>query len=293
MNTNITRVIPYKGKELLSPKYDAVFKGLFGRESSKRALKSLLYEFLDLDIKDENLIYFENNEVATDNYKDKQTLYDLSLSVDEGDGINYVIIEIQLCNKYNTRNRFRKYLLKKANSVATAENTENTKMEKVYLLALLDYKFYNKKNDDYVVYYEGGFHSKYEIEKSDIKAVLIELPKVKKNKNINSLKEAWLAFFNLEKEEDVDMLRHYEIIDNLIDELELISADEETRLKIEIAQKEEADFRSAMTGSREEGMEKGMEKREREIAKNLKARNYDKFEISEITGLSISEIESL
>ena len=293
MNTNITRVIPYKGKELLSPKYDAVFKGLFGRESSKRALKSLLYEFLDLDIKDENLIYFENNEVATDNYKDKQTLYDLSLSVDEGDGINYVIIEIQLCNKYNTRNRFRKYLLKKANSVATAENTENTKMEKVYLLALLDYKFYNKKNDDYVVYYEGGFHSKYEIEKSDIKAVLIELPKVKKNKNINSLKEAWLAFFNLEKEEDVDMLRQYEILDNLIDELELISADEETRLRIEIAQKEEADFRSAMTGSREEGMEKGMEKREREIAKNLKARNYDKFEISEITGLSISEIESL
>ena len=93
------------------------------------------------------------------------------------------------------------------------------------------------------------------------------------------------------------MKSKYEILDNLINELGLISADEETRLRIEIAQKKEADFRSAMTGSREEGRKEGMEecivKRVREIAKNLKAVNIDISIISKSTGLSISEIESL
>ena len=44
---------------------------------------------------------------------------------------------------------------------------------------------------------------------------------------------------------------------------------------------------------REEGKEEGREERSREIAKKLLNKNMKKEEISEITGLSIDEIENL
>ena len=48
-----------------------------------------------------------------------------------------------------------------------------------------------------------------------------------------------------------------------------------------------------MKESEEKGIEKGMEKRNWELAKNMKKEDIDTLTIAKITGLSLEEIEKL
>ena len=55
----------------------------------------------------------------------------------------------------------------------------------------------------------------------------------------------------------------------------------------------ELDLKKAKSEGREEGKEEGIKETQISMAKNMKARNMDLNLISELTGLSIKEIEEL
>lgn len=90
-------------------------------------------------------------------------------------------------------------------------------------------------------------------------------------------------------------------IEEAMELLEQISQDKELQRRIELRQKAILDQNSAKTSNIQYGIKKGLEqgleqgklKRELEIAKNMLAKNIEVSIISEVTGLSIKEINQL
>ena len=76
-------------------------------------------------------------------------------------------------------------------------------------------------------------------------------------------------------------------------EMNYLTGDKEVQRLAELREKWEMDYISGTNYAREEGRAEGKAEGKIEIAKKLKAKGYDKQEISEITGLAIEEIEKI
>ncbi|MHB1681227.1 MAG: Rpn family recombination-promoting nuclease/putative transposase [Bacilli bacterium] len=75
--------------------------------------------------------------------------------------------------------------------------------------------------------------------------------------------------------------------------LEQLSEDPETRRLYEERQRALRVYESEMEDAREEGMEKGREEARREVARVMLARGMDVALVSEVTGLSLEEVQGL
>ena len=87
--------ILYKDKELFSPKYDIVFKELFGKEDSKEILRYLLNDMLDLNIKSANDITLLNTEIVPETPEEKLSRLDICAII-TNDRNEHINIEIQV-----------------------------------------------------------------------------------------------------------------------------------------------------------------------------------------------------
>ena len=121
----------------------------------------------------------------------------------------------------------------------------------------------------------------------------IDLENLKSYNKEDELKKLLELFIS----ENVENLRGIDIMDEAINELEILSQNEniiglydaellEQSIREEIKDK-------ALKNGLEKGIKKGISQRNTEIAKNLLKENIDISIISKTTGLSISEIEKL
>ena len=149
------------------------------------------------------------------------------------------------------------------------------------------------------------YHNKYRLkntrnndELTDVFEInFLELKKVKKGKK-NSLKELWMLFLKAEKEETLEMLANADpVMEKAVNKLIYVSADEKLRYELDMLEKAELDYWSAMKTNyrkgkekgREEGREEGIEK----VAKNLLNVGVPIEKIIIATGLTIAEVEKL
>ena len=119
----------------------------------------------------------------------------------------------------------------------------------------------------------------------DLEFYIIELDKVKKMKENNSL-SLWLQFIKNPKV--VSKMENNEI-KKAREELEKISQDESERYKAELRQKYIMDQKAIQ----DFGYDKGVQDKAKEIAKNLRIKKVDMQIITETTGLTKEEIENL
>jgi len=120
---------------------------------------------------------------------------------------------------------------------------------------------------------------------------LIELPKLPQElKDEKDDVLLWAKFINSERKEDFEMLATKNIyIQSAYNTLQVISQDEEKRMEYEAREKALRDYNQGMLEARESG---GYEKAI-EIAKNMLAIGLSMDIITQTTGLSITQINSL
>ena len=131
--------------------------------------------------------------------------------------------------------------------------------------------------------------------RGNILNIRIELPKIykeKRNKEDKLLE--WLYFLENQKSEEVKkIMDKNEGVKKAKEKLEEISQDEVMqRINDWKVMGEYQEFTKEKR-AREEGQKIGEEKKQKEIAKNMKAKGMQVKEIEEITGLTKSEIEKL
>ena len=89
------------------------------------------------------------------------------------------------------------------------------------------------------------------------------------------------------------MLQDCPPVQSAYEEFRRFSAAPEMREKVRARERFLIDQRLRLATAKREGREEGREEEKRETAQNMKARGLDSVLISEITGLSLSEIERL
>ena len=266
----------------LNKKNDCFIRYLFSDEGNE----NIVLDFINGVMIDLNFQTFNNivilNPFNLAKYLDgKESIVDVKCITEDN---QTVIIEIQLQeNQYF----IRRSLYYWANSYSSLLNkSENyTKLSPVISINVLDFTLFNDIDD---------FHSCYLLKEIKHNKILtdhcmlhyIELPKF----NLNNDKEklsSWIKFFkgenmsNLIKENNI-----FEEVEkrcqNFIDSDPLINAYRKKEWN-------EYFYKDMMNVEREEGIKEG----QTSIAKAMKTKNLDINLISEITGLTIDEIEKL
>ena len=160
-------------------------------------------------------------------------------------------------------------------------------------------------------------HDPYEVMTNHLRIIYLELNKYEVNdSNIKDILSGWVDFLKNPAHIDKRVLDNKDI-EKAVEELEYISTDDEERAIIEsiqsgindqnsretIARNEgkEEGLREGLTKGKQEGLKQGKEEglkqgemnKAKEMARNMLKKGFDITVISEISGLTIEEIESL
>lgn len=121
---------------------------------------------------------------------------------------------------------------------------------------------------------------------------IIELPKFDKykEKTENTILNSWVRFMN---EPEVENMEENKALNKAKKVLEEISQDEHEIYLAELREKYIMDQKAIEDAGFDKGLKVGIEKNTIDIAKKLKKQNIDIEVISQVTGLSIKEINNL
>ncbi len=289
----------------INPRIDFAFKKLFGSEGNKDLLISLINSIIS---KDEQItsVHLKNPYNLADYRIGKMSILDIKAEDENGKLYN---IEMQIGQDLNFDKRSIYYWSKMV-SEQLSENMMFKQLNKTISINILDFNFIENNPD---------FHNKYRIlnEKTGIDDNLhnmfelhyIELKKFKKQySEISSQLDRWISFLikanQLDKHNLPNQLADDTKIIKAIDEVDRMFNEEERDI-YNIRLQKQMDFESKLDSAREigmqtglkEGVEKGVIKGEKEKAINVAIASINKgidiTIISEITGLTIHEIEKI
>ena len=298
------------GSDLLDPKLDPIFKALFtsNTEESKGALLDFLSVFIGKVVVEVVII---SNESAIKHRNQKQIRYDFSCKFNDGE---LATVEMALKQRADELVRSEYYLAESFTSQENKGKGDYDNLKRAYQITLLAE---GKKFDDGAFLHNFEYYDK----KNQIslggktKIITLEMAKINE-KDLSQLDDTGIWGFFLKYANDkskIDLIedigKQKEGIKMATKALGNISKSQEMRLEAIRAQKKIKDYLSDMAMSRREGREEGRaegrvegekigETRGEKNAKLATARvmlskSFSIELISEITGLSIEEIEEL
>lgn len=267
-------------KKIDSLKNDVIFKAFFGRKRNEEFLIDFLKGLLKIDIKE--IIIRDEVSLERLNKDEKAGRLDLQAILDNGTIVN---IEMQLQNEYNIEERTTFYS-SKVISKETKRGTKYKDIKQVIMINILDYEMLGF--DEYISKTAVVLdkHREYEVLKG-IKWYFIELPKFRKqNPNMNEKVNQWLALIDNYDKGLIKLAQEKnKKIKSAIDELGVLTGDEEVQRLAELREKWEMDRISALDYAKEKVKE--------EIAKEMIKENMDIETICKITKLTKEEIEKI
>ena len=278
--------INYKGQELLPAKCDLVFKALFAADGNRELLSSLLSCILNLDIRAQNIIV-TNTEFPPAHESGRLSRVDVRVKLTDGKNLN---VEIQVEDEHNMAKRSVFYTSKLYIDQAVS-GMRFDELCHAIAINILDFAFLPYKR----------YHNRYRLkntenndELTDIFEInFIELRKVPKD-SASNLKELWMRFLSADDAEEFEMLEKQDpIMEKAVSKLLYASADEKLRYEIDMREKAEMDYWSAMGTNFDKGRQEGMHEQSLAIAKNLLVAEYPIGEIVKATGLTREEVENL
>lgn len=271
-------------KKIDSLKNDVIFKAFFGRKGNEEFLIDFLKGLLKIDIKE--IIIRDEVSLERLNKYEKAGRLDLQAILDNGTIVN---IEMQLQNEYNIEERTIFYS-SKVISKETKRGTKYKDIKQVIMINILDYEMLGF--DEYISKTAVVLdkHREYEVLKG-IKWYFIELPKFRKqNPNMNEKVNQWLALIDNYDKGLIKLAQEKnKKIKSAIDELGVLTGDEEVQRLAELREKWEMDKISALDYAEEKGIKKGKE----EIIKAMLKEKMDIETICKITKLTKEEIEKI
>lgn len=277
----------------LNPRNDIAFKKIFGTEKNKDILKHFLNDVIVSSnkkaIKEVTLL---NPMLHPETIHKKQSIVDV-LCEDEG-GVKY-IVEMQVAKVGGFEKRAQYYAAK--TYAAQAESGKVYEhLKEVIFLAITEYEMFPKK-EDYKSMHVILDKKTHERDLKDFSFTFIELPKFKKDKReLSSYEDKWCYFFkHADDPEDMQELikNSDEVIKKAYDELKTHNWTNEELTAYEASEKSARDAKARESYVREEGLKEGREKERLLIARNMLDQGLDISMVSESTGLSAEEIQTL
>lgn len=208
---------------------------------------------------------------------------------------------MQIIDRKNIEKRLLFYWGKMYNMSITS-GKDYDKLEKCIVILISDYELkslneikkymtkWNLREEDYSNF----------VLTDVLEIYIIELPKFEKyQENSNSELDIWLKFMN--NPEVLDMKEASPEVNKAKEVLEEISNDERERYLAELREKyimdqkaiEDAGYDKGVEAGIQQGIELGQKSKTLIIAKKMKEKNIDINTISQITGLTIKEIQNL
>jgi len=289
----IKRIL-FEGLELLPPRRDIVLKALFLGKDGLELLASLLSCVLDQDIRAQDII-ITNTELPKIHESGKLSRIDLRVKLSCGEHVN---VELQLENEYNIARRSIFYTAKLYVDQLVSP-MEFNELCPTIAINILDF--------DYLPYED--YHNTYRLkniktndELTDVFEIhFIELKKVPKDSS-KHMKDLWMRFISADSEEELKVLSEESaILKKAVEKLIYVSSDEDLRYQLDMREKADLDYWSAMKTNyrkgkeegRKEGKDEGRHEQALAIASKLVSIGEPIEKIISVTGLTYEEVERL
>lgn len=275
-----------KENKIVCAKSDALFKNVVGCEKGKHILKAILEELLNIKIDDITIINTELEKMST---KEKGKFVDCVVTC-KGTLFN---VEINRRDTESIKNRNLRFIMTKhINQFRKGED-----YYKVHKSIQINLDWGAKYDDIKKVYMFREENNSEDILSEDIVVYKINMDKVGKlcyTCDRDNFEYKYLGMLALEdKEKLLEYCKGDEIMEDYAkDTIELNNND----IYKDIFTREEDEElirKSELLYARDEGEEIGNKKKQLEIARNMLEKDTDIKFISEVTGLSIEEIENL
>lgn len=277
-----------------NPLNDYLFKFIFGREERKRITLSFLNAVLDRkESKELTDITFIDREFDPQFEEDKLSQLDIYGIASDGSQIN---IEVQLMNLYNMQKRTLYYWARMYQTLRKGEAYQQ--LSPSITINLLNFSLLPQKSPHnmYGLYDIVSGHRLTE----DLEIHFLEIPKFKL-KSVKEMKrlEKWLAYFSnkLNEREMEELAMSEAAIKEAIQAEHIFMQSDVERWQYEQREKAMRDYLSAMTSSRDEGLQEGRREGRREgildMARSLLALNVPVDVIEKSSGMTRAEILAL
>ncbi len=287
MEKNINNSITKDEKKLLEPKIDIVFQSLFSKnniEITKSFVQALLEEKIN------SIIINEDQDLIRERPNDKLGILDLQLDINNKEKVD---VEIQLLKRTDFIKRLLWYLTKMYSSQINRGN-KYYKLKRVVLIAIIDFKLEQTKEFKEMETIWNFIETKKreKILTEDLEVRIIELNKAKDmyRNNKKDEKAQWMLFLDNPNSKEVKtIMKENEEINDAVIKVKEMTEDEKMERLAFLRQKAIMDE----DGIRDAGYEDGRKQTRKEIAKKLLEKGLSKEEVSEITNLTIKEIEKI
>lgn len=294
---------------ILSAKSDLIFKRVFGDVNNTDILASFLEATLRLEPEEYDRLELIDTHLNPKYEDDKLGILDVKVHTVTGRMID---IEIQVLDVPKMRDRIVYYVSRMLSE--QLKKGQSYDLNQVISIVITDYVLISENDRYHNVYqlYDKQSDSTF----TDLLEVnTLELPKLKnKAETDNHDLWNWMKFINAESEEEFSMLdQGNENIRKAVGIVKQLSSDEQTRLEYDLREKAKRDYYAGLYDSKElgrqegiiegrqEGLREGELKGKREglregkidMARKALLKGFSVIDVSEISGLSVSEIERL
>jgi predicted transposase/invertase (TIGR01784 family) len=278
--------------KLLHLTTDFVFKLVFSQ--SPQSLLDMLNSFLAKDPDPPNpLVELEilNPEMPKEWQSGKMSILDINAKDDRGRLYN---IELQAFPRGSYVKRALYYWARLYAS-QMKEGEDYRKLKPTFSISLMDYRLIDSPHYHTIFTLMEKLHPEANLQLSqDISMHFLELAKFpKKLSEIEDPADLWLYLIKessrLEEQEMATIVDKNPNIEPAYNSLKHMSQDEKMRMQEEHRRMELSQYNTDMNMS----FEKGLAEKARDAARRMKAKGYPIEDISEITGLSVEEIEKI
>ncbi|MEA5137918.1 Rpn family recombination-promoting nuclease/putative transposase [Arcicella rigui] len=273
----------------VNPFTDFGFKKIFGEEASKPSLIDFLNALLPNTGKIVDLT-FKNNEQLGQTDLDRKAIYDIYCENEKGEKF---IVELQKAKQNYFKERTIYY-----STFPIREQAErgewNYNLKAVYCVGILDFTFddYESEPEKSEVVHTiklKNQHGKTFYDK--LTFIYLEMPNFKRKENeLETRLDKWLYFIKyLEDFQTIPAIFTDEVFSQAFEKAELAKFGQTELANYENSLKIYRDLKGVIDSAFEEGINEGVLK----IARKMKLKGLSSLDISDLTGLSESEINDL
>jgi predicted transposase/invertase (TIGR01784 family) len=288
---------------LLKPSSDFVFSNLFGEEKHKRVLICLLNSILKgkPTIKSITLLNPQHKKQWKNG---KSTTLDVKARTDDG---SIVDIEIQCKRDGNLVNRAFNHKSRIIKSELSEGDTYDSCPD-IISIWLTNYPETNRKyhTHEAVYMFKANPFDDVEVASEKMRTFIIELPKIDlKEASVNDVFLVWMYFLKKPELIPFEFLEKVPEVNEALEELKVMSADERMRQEYENHIRAENDRINREANAKAEGLvegeakgkaegeAKGKAEKARETAIAMLARGLEVDIVSQCTGLSVEDVDKL
>ena len=277
----------------INPFTDFGFKKIFGEEASK----PLLLDFLNALLPQTNKIAdltFKNTEQLGQTESDRKAIYDIYCENENGEKF---IVELQKAKQNYFKERTVYYSTFPIRD--QAEKGEwNYNLKAVYCVGILDFTFDDYENEpekSEVVHTIKLKNQNGQVFYNKLTYIYLEMPNFKKAEaELETRLDQWLYFIkHLEDFQSIPTIFKDEVFIQAFEKAELAKFDQNELDSYENSLKTYRDLKGVIDTAFDEGKIEGKLEGKIEVAKKMKLKGISPKDISELTGLTESEIEKL